>query len=215
MPPKSEEKKRRILEATESLFRQALEHDVTIEDIARIAQVSKGTIYLYFPDKDELFFQAEVYRMNTIVQRLQHEITGKIAFRLKLRMTLERLNDFFQDRIPILAPRKWMLGPQNEEGDRRREKWRIARGILVNYLASIMQQGIDEQALRPDIDPKVAARHLIVVMRSRRFEFITEPDLRPSLDDTLQLFLFGIAHVSAQPAEIDAAALEIAQLRAS
>ena len=44
-----------ILRAAESVFRSRGVSDATMDDIARAAEVSKGTLYLYFQNKDHLF----------------------------------------------------------------------------------------------------------------------------------------------------------------
>src|SRR6476661_3924562 len=50
-----EERPRQILEAALEVFAERGLSDARLEDIAKRAGVSKGTIYLYFPNKEELF----------------------------------------------------------------------------------------------------------------------------------------------------------------
>ena len=50
------DKKSRILEAAESIFAEKGYNQVLISEIARIANVSEGTIYEYFKNKDDLLF---------------------------------------------------------------------------------------------------------------------------------------------------------------
>lgn len=45
----------RLLQAAEAVFGKRGYGDATIEEIAERAQVSRGTFYLYFKDKDEVF----------------------------------------------------------------------------------------------------------------------------------------------------------------
>jgi TetR/AcrR family transcriptional regulator len=45
-----------ILNAARELFAEKGYHDTTLEEIARHAEFSKGTIYNYFSSKDELFY---------------------------------------------------------------------------------------------------------------------------------------------------------------
>ncbi len=51
---KKEEKKKNLLEAARILFLQNGFSKTSISEIAKQAQVAKGTFYLYFKDKDEL-----------------------------------------------------------------------------------------------------------------------------------------------------------------
>lgn len=50
-----EERKRMILDAALAVFAQKGFISARIEDIAKAAGVGKGTVYLYFPDKESLF----------------------------------------------------------------------------------------------------------------------------------------------------------------
>src|SRR5215831_14907027 len=63
-----EERPRQILEAALDVFGERGLAGARLDDIARRAGVSKGTIYLYFPNKEELF--REVIRA-IVVDRLR------------------------------------------------------------------------------------------------------------------------------------------------
>lgn len=49
-------RQREILRAARELFARNGFHDTTLDDIARHAEFGKGTIYNYFPSKEDLFF---------------------------------------------------------------------------------------------------------------------------------------------------------------
>ncbi len=59
-----EERPKQILEAALAVFAERGLSAARLEDIARRAGLSKGTIYLYFPNKEELF--REVVRNNVV-----------------------------------------------------------------------------------------------------------------------------------------------------
>jgi AcrR family transcriptional regulator len=59
-----EERPKQILDAALAVFAERGLASARLEDIAKRAGVSKGTIYLYFPNKEELF--REVVRTNII-----------------------------------------------------------------------------------------------------------------------------------------------------
>lgn len=52
-----EEKRRRILLAAEELLAARSSHEVKLDEVAERAGIGKGTIYLYFRDKENLFFE--------------------------------------------------------------------------------------------------------------------------------------------------------------
>lgn len=54
--PKNEDVRNKILDATESLFKEKNFNDISLAQVATKAQISKGTLYYYYKTKNELFF---------------------------------------------------------------------------------------------------------------------------------------------------------------
>ena len=69
-----EERPQQILDAALEVFGERGLSAARLEDIARRAGVSKGTIYLYFPNKEELF--REMVRAHVVarIERAEHEV---------------------------------------------------------------------------------------------------------------------------------------------
>ena len=69
-----EERPRQIIEAALEIFGEHGLREARLDDIARRAGLSKGTIYLYFPNKEELF--REVVRSIIVarLERAEHEL---------------------------------------------------------------------------------------------------------------------------------------------
>ena len=61
---KREEREQRILDAAGELIQKWGYHKTTIDDIAKLARVAKGTIYLHWKTREELFL-ALIYREET------------------------------------------------------------------------------------------------------------------------------------------------------
>jgi AcrR family transcriptional regulator len=85
-----EERPRQILEAALAVFAERGLAAARLDDIARRAGLSKGTIYLYFPNKEELFREV-----------IRHSV---VAFIERGEARLEQLED------PLQALEAWMLG---------------------------------------------------------------------------------------------------------
>ena len=85
-----EERPKQILDAALAVFAERGLAAARLDDIAKLAGLSKGTIYLYFPNTEELF--REVIRSSVI------------AF-------IERAEAFFESkRDPVQALNAWMEG---------------------------------------------------------------------------------------------------------
>lgn len=68
-----EERPKQILDAALSVFAERGLAAARLEDIAKLAGLSKGTIYLYFPNKEELF--REVVRTTVVAYIARAEAT--------------------------------------------------------------------------------------------------------------------------------------------
>lgn len=78
---KTREKKRKrntILEAAEKLFAKEGYHTTTMDNVADATDFSKGTIYLYFKNKDDLFFTILDERLDTHIRELKERLSKTI-----------------------------------------------------------------------------------------------------------------------------------------
>ena len=57
------DKEQRILDTAADLFARQPFHKVLLSDVARVASVGKGTLYLYFKSKEDLYFAVPVPRV--------------------------------------------------------------------------------------------------------------------------------------------------------
>src|SRR5215217_7324368 len=87
-----DERPQQILDAALAVFDEEGLDRARLDDIARRAGIAKGTIYLYFPNKEELF--REVVR-HTIVSRLE-AVRGQLAA-TPGRTAVEELCDYMQE----------------------------------------------------------------------------------------------------------------------
>jgi AcrR family transcriptional regulator len=55
--PTRDERRQSLLDAARVLFAEKGYHDTTVDDITRTANVAKGTFYLYFSEKREIYYE--------------------------------------------------------------------------------------------------------------------------------------------------------------
>lgn len=67
-----ERRRQQILVAAKRVFSEKGFHKATMEDIAREAELSPGTLYLYFKNKDELFSSLSLRILQYLQLRLEH-----------------------------------------------------------------------------------------------------------------------------------------------
>ena len=84
-----ERRETEILDTALALFSKPNWESVTIEQIAKAAEVGKGTIYNHFASKDELLFRLMMRFYRGLLQNLQQKVDEDEAFILSFRRIFE------------------------------------------------------------------------------------------------------------------------------
>ena len=75
---------RRIIDAAVQLFAERPFHEVRMEDIAARAQVAKGTLYLHYQDKEDLFLGVLNDGLLALVERIEASLKAEMPPEEKL-----------------------------------------------------------------------------------------------------------------------------------
>ena len=70
-------KRKRIIDSASLLFSQMSYHEVMMEDVARMIDVAKGTVYNYFTSKEELYFSIMSTRLENLLNSLNDKIKSE------------------------------------------------------------------------------------------------------------------------------------------
>ena len=154
-----EERPRQILDAALEVFGERGLAGAKLDEIARRAGVSKGTIYLYFPNKEELF--REVVRAVVIAPKDQH------AERISSSTDdpAEQLERFLRAHWDFVrSPEyqtifKLVTGELHNFPDLAEFYGREVIKPANQLLAGVIQRGIDRGIFRR-VDPILAARFM-------------------------------------------------------
>lgn len=152
-----EERPQQILTAALDVFGEVGLARARLDDIARRAGISKGTIYVYFPDKEELF--REVVR-RTVIRMIEHaerQLTGGSPTD-ELRGYMRTYWTFL--RTPAFAAiYRLIIGELRNFPDLARfyGEEAIARGLRL--ISGIVARGIAAGEFR-SLEPETAARGL-------------------------------------------------------
>src|SRR5262245_2106137 len=82
-----DDKRQRILAAATAVFAERDFHEVRVEEVATRAGVGKGTLYLYFPTKDDL----QQVALRASLERVAEEVDEAAAADAPLDVVLERM----------------------------------------------------------------------------------------------------------------------------
>ena len=132
------EKETRILNTAAELFANNPFHKVLLSDVARVANVGKGTLYLYFKSKDDLYFAVLFRGFSVLVDQLK-EYTDRTDLTPtgKMVQIVREMAVFMINRISsakLLG--KVMHFPQSGEWqDKRLELWHLIQEVIEDGIA--------------------------------------------------------------------------------
>ncbi len=123
----------------------------TMQDIADEAGVAKGTIYLYFRDRDELVETTFENAINALHQRIDASLNADASFEANLRATVKQIFDFFgQNRefFRLYVAHRFPEGSAQQQRRQRRQcdVYRERIDKLTGILALGMERGEIRQA---------------------------------------------------------------------
>jgi len=179
------------MQAAESLFRNRRFHEVTLDEIARKARVGKGTIYRYFKNKDDLFFQTASSGFDDLCELLRRKVPEKAPFRERLLSACAEIGKFYRRRRELIRMMQAEEGRLVRHRGNRREQWLADRKKLVSALAEILHQGAEEGEIRDDVPGEVLASYLSGMLRTRGRGLSEVSESFRSREVLLDLFLHG------------------------
>ncbi|MCX5710222.1 MAG: TetR/AcrR family transcriptional regulator [Candidatus Omnitrophica bacterium] len=182
-----------IIAAAEHVFALKGYHKATIQDIARQAQYATGTVYLYFEDKNSLYFSIIEEKIRELLRILIAKIAQVKGARLKLGTFIyeslrffEMNKDFFrifiQEESSLSIKSKLAKSPV---ASKRREMFN-----------ALIKEAQSEGLVRRDIETTQIKELLESILVSFAFNWWKEPsgqekDLKGMTAIILDLFLNG------------------------
>ena len=179
------------MRAAEKLFTGPRFHEITLDHVVEEAGVGKGTVYRYFENKDDLFFQTATRGFDEMCELLVRKVPEEAPFADRLLSACVEISAFFKRR------RKLFRMMQSEEARmhwRRpeiRERWLARRRRLVSAVAEILRQGVRGGKVRHDVRPDILAAFLLGMLRARARDMTDVPERERSLKRVVDLFLAG------------------------
>ena len=158
--PRSERKRRAILEAATETFLRKGYLGTTMDEIAASAAVSKQTVYKHFADKESLFTEIVTGAVDAVSDPHHEDVLGlgdSGDVGADLRALAERqLERVMQPRL--LALRRLVIGEAGRFPELGRAYYERGAGRTIEALASAFERLAARGALELD-DPHLAAAH--------------------------------------------------------
>lgn len=199
MSPKTvdrESKRKTIMQAALKVFAEKGTDAAKMADIAVSAGVGKGTLYEYFPSKEDLIAGSMIMLMDELDTHLGARLYPLADPLEKIRIFLAESCEFFINRpgmVNVLTD-FWAAGiprrgsePLIKDLDKRFLE-------LCDWLASIIDEGVSLKVFRP-IDSRRLASILLAIVDGLLFQAMMDvlpKDLSRLLDTMFESLLEGI-----------------------
>lgn len=125
-----------ILDAASELFASRPFHEVRLEDIASLARVGKGTVYLYWSSKEEVYLAIVRRGFTRVLEQIDEQLPGEGGAWEKIHAVIRGLVDFAYKHPGVYrVMRSGMLTPDDPELQR-------VRAALADRITSVIQRGV-------------------------------------------------------------------------
>lgn len=185
---KEQEKEQRrnyILDAAEKLFFTRSYDEVSMDDIAKEVELNKATLYLYFKNKESLFFSVVLRGIKILNSMIEEgikscktgvqilDMIGKVYFEF-----IEKYPDY--NRVYLYFRSGRFDLEDNKDMDEVAKEIIKLRQDTFTITCNAINSGINEGLIRRDIDPVEVTVFLTLIVKG-----LTEmrPDFKKILDN--------------------------------
>lgn len=183
-----DEKIKSILDAATELFAQKGYHDVTMEEIAAAVGVAKGTVYLYFSSKDELYWGILERGLHELFQGLEEKAQRSISPEEKLRGILARILEHSRRNSQFY---RLVLREETKFSPTCQELLAPWRAKAFQLFKQVLQEGIAKGNFRP-IDLQMLSVILPGMVRSVFFFYEGEKEEATIIQEMLDFIFYGL-----------------------
>ncbi len=150
-----------ILDAAEELFLAKGFSRVSMDDIAKKVGMNKATIYIYFEDKDSLFFGIALRRLRERLKKIDETANLKGSGRERV-LDMIRAGFAYSEENPEFFQLFSVAGPERfNNTDNPLAK--VIVEILVreeHLIQDALEEGIADGSVRDDLDPREMAGYI-------------------------------------------------------
>lgn len=156
----------------------------TMQEIAREAGVAKGTIYLYFRDRDELVEKTFETAITQLFERIDLAMQSDVPFAAKLRAIITAKLEFFSTHREFFRLYLSLRMPEGSPQQQRRQKrtCQPQYRARIQQMADVLRQAMDDGEIRR-ADPYRLALFVVEGSTAVVIERISEDAPPPESDD--------------------------------
>lgn len=190
------EKRKQIISGAERVFTSSGFEAASMNDVARAADVSKATLYVYFPSKEQLFTAVCAQRRDRNIAGLIDMLDISAPLQPTLRALalaiLERMSEPF-----VIAAHRIVIGVAERLPEIGQEFFAKGPEKMTNALAAYLDHHVAAGTLKIDHTYLAAAQFLelsqATIFRPRLYRAVDKPptgeELEAVVDSALRMFM--------------------------
>jgi TetR/AcrR family fatty acid metabolism transcriptional regulator len=185
-------KQEKILKAAEKVFLKKGFYPTRIEDIAERANIAKGTVYLYFPDKTSIYIALLDNHLSEAIKLLKIIKKEKSSATKKMELIFDEgfeLVDHVKGMMTLVSIENINLTAELMK-EIKANIWPKIRKI-IDLVAEIIRDGIKQKEIR-NMDPKLGALIFFSMVRASFISPIFVPELKEQSEKIKEIFFYGI-----------------------
>lgn len=162
---KGDETRQRIIETSAALFNTRGYFGVSVADVAKEANLEKGSLYNHFGGKEAIALASLDYAVVLFQRRLQEKLEGQAEGRARLEAVIETFVSVVED--PFLPGGCAMMNTAVEADDAQpalREAAKEAYRELLRFMKWNLLAGMRKGEFRRDADADMIATSIVALM---------------------------------------------------
>ncbi len=182
-----------ILDVAKKIIEEKGFHNTRVDDIAERAGVAKGTLYLYFKSKDDLFSKLIEREYNKVVAGLVKVVELKDDVTSKLDAVIEGFLKYMEENRDFFL--SIMYEAPSIKKDNLRKRIRENNRVIQETLGRLIEEGIKEGIIRNDVEVPVIVGCIIGTVSRVIFyaiNFDRERSLISFKDSIMKVIFSGI-----------------------
>ena len=188
-----EHRREEILNAAQRVFFEKGLQAATMDEIAEAAELSKGTLYLYYKSKEDLYLAVMMHGMEILYSMFVQTTSTKEPTIVQLVKLGNAYYDFFREHRSYFRMFYFFQNPQFHKGvsEEMMQACSKENQAVWKTVIDLIQRGIDEGEIRSDISPVEMAvilwsnANAIMVRMDTQLEYFREK-LNVDLEQVMQ-----------------------------
>ena len=180
-----------ILQKAEELIKRQGYIHFTMDEVAKVVDIAKGTLYLHFNSKEELVYNLVQPKMLQLLTNVEEIVNKETGFMFKLNKLISALfsSSYFQF-VVLSFPNMSAVFQKDTES-----QLEIIQKEIINYFITLINTGKENNILNEDIPSVFSALQLMQLIDPLIYnQLVIKGDMRH--DDfiryTIEHFINGI-----------------------